>query len=94
MFDLLTGEVYTSFKVDDGQIYVYDAGASGNGRWIDTPSTWVDGKDYIFLRNQEIDTQHPYSVFDYEYNDIEVTGSLTLVYVSSSAYTYREPDSL
>ena len=98
MFDLLTGEVYTSFKVDDGQIYVYDANASGNGAWIDVPSTWTDGQDYIFLRNQEIDVQHPYTVFDYEYNDVQVTQNIQLV--SSQApqdgyvYVRREPDAL
>ena len=95
MFDLLTGNEYTSFKVDDGQVQI---GVSSNNYNIDPPSGWVDGRDYIFLRNQEIDFQHPYSVFDYEYNDIQIDGVLALMTRKSSAPSsitvYREPDRL
>ena len=98
MFDLLTGEVTTSFKVDDGQIKVHQGSSTDIRHYsIDVPNGWVDGKDYVFLRNQPIDLQHPYSVFDYEYNDVEIDNNLAIMRRNiedqvQQVNVYYEPD--
>ena len=98
MFDLLTGEEYTSFKVDDGQIKVHQGSSNDTVHYsINVPNGWVDGKEYVFLRNSEIDFQHPYSVFDYEYNDVEINNTLAMMRRNvenqvQQVNVYYEPD--
>lgn len=93
MFDLLTGDVATCFKVSDGGQYIrVQAGSSTTTGSTNTAAdNFVDGKAYVFRRNQRVNTENAYDYFqDWE---IETTPIYRLYSTRTEGLkTYRYPD--
>jgi hypothetical protein len=83
LFDLLTGDFARSYRLTDGAI-------KPSSSYSGTLQPTRDGKDLIFLRNQEINENNAYNYFankEFEYETIN-----SIYKISTDTQTYNWPD--
>lgn len=87
MFDLLTGQVATCYAAGDTLPYQYDGYSTASTY---SNNHFADGKSYIFLRNQRVDTSNAFNYF--EDWDIVKEDYYHFYYNKGEIKTYRGPD--
>ena len=83
LFDLLTGTFYRNFRKEDASLSKYSGYRSYDG-------TTRDGKEFIFLRNQQISESGAYDLFngwEYETTDVSIIKRIT-----ENTIGYQQPD--